>query len=87
MLDVCLLGTGGMMPLPYRWLTSLLVRYNGSSLLIDCGEGTQIAIKEKGWSFKPIDVTGAGSQLTSRHCAGTAISDKIHRNHTAGADI
>ncbi|HIW21194.1 MAG TPA: ribonuclease Z [Candidatus Dorea intestinavium] len=56
MLDVCLLGTGGMMPLPYRWLTSLMVRYNGSSLLIDCGEGTQIAIKEKGWSFKPIDV-------------------------------
>ena len=56
MLDVCLLGSGGMMPLPYRWLTSLLVRYNGSSLLIDCGEGTQIAIKEKGWSFKPIDV-------------------------------
>lgn len=56
MLDVCLLGCGGMMPLPYRWLTSLLARYNGSSLLIDCGEGTQIAIKEKGWSFKPIDV-------------------------------
>ena len=55
MLDVCLLGTGGMMPLPYRWLTSLMVRYNGSSLLIDCGEGTQIAVKEKGWSFKPID--------------------------------
>lgn len=56
MLDVCLLGTGGMMPLPYRWLTALMVRYNGSSLLIDCGEGTQIAIKERGWSFKPIDV-------------------------------
>lgn len=56
MLDVCLLGTGGMMPLPYRWLTALMVRYNGSSVLIDCGEGTQIAIKEKGWSFKPIDV-------------------------------
>ncbi len=56
MLDVCLLGCGGMMPLPYRWLTSLMTRFNGSSLLIDCGEGTQIAIKEKGWSFKPIDV-------------------------------
>ena len=54
MLDVCLLGSGGMMPLPYRWLTSLMTRFNGSSLLIDCGEGTQIAIKEKGWSFKPI---------------------------------
>ena len=45
-----------MMPLPYRWLTALMTRFNGSSLLIDCGEGTQIAIKEKGWSFKPIDV-------------------------------
>ena len=56
MLDVCLLGSGGMMPLPYRWLTALMMRYNGSSVLIDCGEGTQIAIKEKGWSFKPIDV-------------------------------
>lgn len=43
------------MPLPYRWLTSLMARYNGSSLLIDCGEGTQIAMKEKGWSAKPID--------------------------------
>ncbi len=56
MLDVCLLGTGGMMPLPHRWLTSLMVRYNGKSILIDCGEGTQIAMKEKGWSPKPIDV-------------------------------
>ena len=56
MLDVCLLGTAGMMPLPYRWLTSLMLRYNGSSLLIDCGEGTQIAIKEKGLSFHPIDI-------------------------------
>ena len=56
MLDVCLLGTGGMMPLPYRWLTSMIARYNGQSILIDCGEGTQIALKEKGWSPKPIDV-------------------------------
>lgn len=56
MLDVCLLGTGGMMPLPHRWLTAAMMRYNGSNLLIDCGEGTQIAIKEKGWTFKPIDI-------------------------------
>ncbi len=56
MLDICLLGTGGMMPLPYRWLTSLMARYQGISILIDCGEGTQIAMKEKGWSPKPIDV-------------------------------
>ena len=56
MLDICLLGTGGMMPLPYRWLTSMMARYNGKSILIDCGEGTQVAMKEKGWSPKPIDV-------------------------------
>lgn len=56
MLDVCLLGTAGMMPLPHRWLTSLMLRYNGSSLLIDCGEGAQIAVKEAGLSFKPIDI-------------------------------
>lgn len=44
------------MPLPYRWLTSLMMRIGGSNILIDCGEGTQIAIKEKGWSPNPIDV-------------------------------
>ncbi|MCR5702376.1 MAG: ribonuclease Z [Lachnospiraceae bacterium] len=56
MVDVCLLGTGGMMPLPYRALTSLMVRYNGMSVLIDCGEGTQTSIRQQGWSVKPIDV-------------------------------
>ena len=55
MLDLCLLGTSGMMPLPGRWLTALMVRFSGSSLLIDCGEGTQIAMKEVGWSANPID--------------------------------
>ena len=56
MLDICLLGTGGMMPLQYRWLTSLLIRYNGHSVLIDCGEGTQIAMRKKALSPNPIDV-------------------------------
>lgn len=55
MLDVCLLGTGGMMPLPNRWLTSLWLRFNGAGLLIDCGEGTQITMREQGWSMKNID--------------------------------
>lgn len=50
MLDVCLLGTSGMMPLPRRALTALMTRFNGSSLLIDCGEGTQVSIREKGFS-------------------------------------
>ena len=56
MIDICLLGSGGMMPLPYRYLTSLMVRYNGKSILIDCGEGTQMALRRKGWSPKPIDL-------------------------------
>lgn len=55
MLDLCLLGTSGMMPLPGRWLTALMVRFSGSSLLIDCGEGTQIAMRQRGWSANPID--------------------------------
>ena len=44
------------MPLPYRKLTALMTRYNGSNLLIDCGEGTQVAIREKGWSVHDLDV-------------------------------
>ena len=56
MLDVCLLGTGGMMPLPGRWLTALTLKYNGSQLLIDCGEGTQVAMKKAGISSKPVDI-------------------------------
>ncbi|MBR6228108.1 MAG: ribonuclease Z [Eubacterium sp.] len=55
MLDVCLLGTSGMMPLPRRALTALMTRFNGSSLLIDCGEGTQITIRAKGWSLHDVD--------------------------------
>ncbi len=55
MLDVCLLGTSGMMPLPRRALTALMTRFNGSSLLIDCGEGTQVSIREQGWSIHSID--------------------------------
>jgi len=55
MLDLCLLGTGGMMPLPKRALTSLMLRYNGCSILIDCGEGTQVTIRQKGWSMHDVD--------------------------------
>ncbi|OOB77623.1 MAG: ribonuclease Z [Epulopiscium sp. Nuni2H_MBin003] len=56
MLDICLLGTGGMMPLPERYLTAMLARYNGSKLLIDCGEGTQVTMKILGWGYKSIDI-------------------------------
>lgn len=55
MLDICLLGTGGMMPMPNRFLTAMLARLNGRLLLIDCGEGTQVTLKLLGWGFKAID--------------------------------
>jgi len=55
MIDVTLLGTGGMMPLPGRFLTSLYVRTNGRTVLIDCGEGTQTAIRTASLRFKCID--------------------------------
>lgn len=54
-LDICLLGTGGTQPLINRWLTSLMVRYKGHAILIDCGEGTQIAAQKAGLSLKPVD--------------------------------
>lgn len=55
MIDVCLLGTGGMMPLPGRALTSLYIRCDGRGVLIDCGEGTQTAIRAASLRFKPIE--------------------------------
>lgn len=56
MLDICLLGTGGMLPLPNRFLTAMLARHNGRKLLIDCGEGTQVTMKMLGWGYKTLDV-------------------------------
>ncbi|AAK79551.1 ribonuclease Z [Clostridium acetobutylicum] len=56
MLDICLLGCGGSLPTSDRNLTSLLISYNGRKILIDCGEGTQVSMKEIAWGFKDIDV-------------------------------
>ena len=56
MLEVTLLGTGGTMPLKNRWLSSCLIKHMGHSILIDCGEGTQIALKHSENKFKPIDI-------------------------------
>ena len=55
MLEVCLAGTGGMMPLPQRYLTTLFVRNEGRSLLIDCGEGTQTALKSAAVKISSIE--------------------------------
>lgn len=52
MIDVLLLGSGGMLPLPDRWLSALLVRSGGELVLFDCGEGTQIPWRVYGWGFR-----------------------------------
>ena len=56
MIDVALIGTGGMMPLPGRFLSSMLCRVNGRMMLFDCGEGTQVSLRMLGWGFKQIDM-------------------------------
>lgn len=55
MVEVCLLGTGGMMPLPARALTSFYVRTGGKAVLVDCGEGTQVAFRHAGLRFSSIE--------------------------------
>lgn len=69
MLDVCLLGTGGTVPLPNRALTSCLMNYQGKQILIDCGEGTQVALHKMGISCKHID---------------TILLTHYHADHTIG---
>ena len=69
MIDVALPGTGGMMPLPGRWLSCLAVRSGGHGILFDCGEGTQIALKAIGWGFKDVDAL-AISHLHADHVSG-----------------
>lgn len=54
MIECVLLGSGGMMPMPHRFLVSLAVRIEGLNLLFDCGEGTQIPIKIAKIGIKPI---------------------------------
>ncbi|MGV8982595.1 ribonuclease Z [Clostridium sp.] len=56
MVDIALLGCGGGMPVPERYLSSLLINYKGRKILLDCGEGTQVSMKILGWGFKSIDI-------------------------------
>jgi ribonuclease Z len=56
MIDIALVGTGGMMPLPGRFLSSMLCRIEGRLMLFDCGEGTQVSLRMLGWGFKQIDM-------------------------------
>ena len=42
--EICLAGTGGMLPLKDRYLTGCFLEYSGKAILIDCGEGMQVAL-------------------------------------------
>lgn len=54
-LEAFILGCGGMMPLPYRHLTSVLLRRDGDLFLFDGGEGTQVSLKKLNLKWKKID--------------------------------
>ncbi len=69
MLELALVGTGGMMPLPNRWLSSSLIRCGGHLVLFDCGEGTQISLRSLGWGIKDIDLILV-SHVHGDHVAG-----------------
>lgn len=56
MLDITLLGSGGGLPLPNRHLSSMMMEYRGRKILIDCGEGTQVAMKRFHTGFKTLDI-------------------------------
>ena len=55
-LELFVLGCGGMMPLPGRYLTSVLLRRDGDLFLFDCGEATQISLKKLNIKWKKISV-------------------------------
>lgn len=69
MIDVALLGTGGTLPLPDRFLSSALIRFDGQLILIDCGEGTQVSLRKLGWGLKDIS---------------TILLTHFHADHVAG---
>ena len=69
MIDLLLLGTGAMVPLPDRPLSSLIVRSGGSLALFDCGEGTQVQMRKFHWGFRRLDVICL-THLHADHVAG-----------------
>lgn len=69
MINVTLIGTGGMLPLPNRFLSSCLIEYNGKSILIDCGESTQVSLSKGKISINKIE---------------TILITHLHADHVTG---
>lgn len=53
-LEAFILGCGGMVPLPHRHLTSVLLRREGELFLFDAGEGTQVSLRRLSLRWKKI---------------------------------
>jgi len=68
-LNVCLLGTGGMMPLPDRPLSATVFKVGSDTVLFDCGEGTQVTWRLSGFGFRP---------------TSTILLSHVHADHVAG---
>lgn len=68
-MECFVLGTGGMMPMPHRRLTALLVRTQNTDVLFDAGEGVQVAFKELGLGIKRLTIV-AVTHLHADHCLG-----------------
>ena len=67
MLNLTLLGTGGGIPIPVRYLSAMIINYRGRNILIECGEGTQVAMRKYKTGFKSLDV------ICITHCHGDHI--------------
>lgn len=81
MIEITLLGTAALLPLPERALTAALLCCGGRSILFDCGEGTQSAARKAGVSLMKTDlialthfhgdhIFGLPGLLQTLHCMG-----------------
>ena len=68
-MDCTILGAGGMMPMPARLTTSLLIRKNGKMIMFDAGEAIQLALKKGSLGIAALEIV-AISHMHADHVLG-----------------